>query len=185
MNLESKIVSNVVIVSHLSSVVFLSSLSLSLFPSVSLELPSIPRIPPFLSFSPGGDEDLFKKITKAYEVLSDSEKKDLYDKYGEEGVESGGGGGGEGVDLFDLLMGGGRGGGGGGRGSGKRKGKDVNHNMDVTLSQLYSGHTKKLAINRTIVDTNAGVSFCLIVDTNAGVSELVVPTGPSSIPTLG
>ena len=31
----------------------------------------------------GGDPELFKKISGAYEVLNNPEKKDLYDKYGE------------------------------------------------------------------------------------------------------
>ena len=35
----------------------------------------------------------FKEISKAYEILSDSKKRELYDKYGEEGLKEGGGGG--------------------------------------------------------------------------------------------
>jgi DnaJ family protein A protein 2 len=34
----------------------------------------------------GGDPEKFKLITAAYEVLSDKEKRDTYDKYGEEGL---------------------------------------------------------------------------------------------------
>lgn len=57
----------------------------------------------------GGDPEQFKEITVAYEVLGDPEKREVYDKYGIEGLQEGGGGGG--VDIFDLLqgrMGGGR-----------------------------------------------------------------------------
>lgn len=34
----------------------------------------------------GGDPDKFKELSVAYEVLSNAEKRDIYDKYGEEGV---------------------------------------------------------------------------------------------------
>ena len=35
----------------------------------------------------GGDPDKFKEITAAYEVLADREKRDLYDKYGEDSMK--------------------------------------------------------------------------------------------------
>lgn len=107
----------------------------------------------------GGDPEKFKEITKAYEVLSDSEKRSTYDKYGEEGLEGAGGGGGDPTDIFDSLFGGGRRAGGGG-GGGKKKGKDTTHPMQVSLEELYKGHTKKLAINRTVIDQKVGVKDC-------------------------
>lgn len=44
-------------------------------------------------------------MSEAYEVLSDDEKRKLYDEGGKEAVEHGHAGGGGGVDIFDILRG--------------------------------------------------------------------------------
>jgi len=97
----------------------------------------------------GGDEELFKKIQEAHEVLSDEDKKALYDQGGKEAVEQGGsrGGGGGGSDIFDMFGGGGR---GGGRG-GPKKGKNMMHALEVSLEDCYNGKVRKLAVNRDVL----------------------------------
>lgn len=53
-----------------------------------------------------GAEDKFKLIAEAYEILSDKKKKDIFDKYGEDGLKRGGGGGGGGGAGMDTNVGG-------------------------------------------------------------------------------
>merc|ERR1719161_140488 len=122
----------------------------------------------------GGDPEKFKEITRAYEVLSDSEKRAQYDRFGEEGLEDGGGGG-DPTDIFDAFFGG-----GGRRGGGKRsrqKTKDVVQPLKVTLEQLYGGATKKMAITRQVIDKQKGVQACSECD-GRGVKVQVVRMGP-------
>lgn len=63
-------------------------------------------------------EEKFKAIAAAYEVLTDSEKRAVYDRFGEEGLKEGGGGGGGGFhgggfahgdpfNIFETVFGGG------------------------------------------------------------------------------
>lgn len=91
----------------------------------------------------GGDPEHFKTITQAYEVLSNSEKKEKYDKYGKEGLEREGGG--DPGDIFSAMFG------GGGRRRGPQKGEDHVHPLKVSLADLYKGRTVKLAITRNIL----------------------------------
>ena len=88
----------------------------------------------------------YMDIQYAHEVLSDEDKRQIYDMDGEEGLkqaaQGGGRGGGGGLfDLFGQQMGGG----------GKRKGPDYRMNFDVTLEDLYNGVTKTLKISRNVI----------------------------------
>jgi len=101
-------------------------------------------------------EHKFKEVSTAYEVLANAEKRELYDKFGEEGLREGGGGGGfSPEDIFAQFFGGGRGfgfgGGGGGRGQRERRGEDLVHPLKVTLEELYNGKTSKLAIQKRVL----------------------------------
>ena len=63
-------------------------------------------------------------VLQAYEVLSDAQKRQIYDEGGEQAIKEGGGRGGGGgfsspMDIFNMMFGGGMGGMGGGRQSNK------------------------------------------------------------------
>ncbi|KAF7712542.1 DnaJ family protein [Penicillium ucsense] len=98
----------------------------------------------------------FKELSHAYEILSDSQKRAIYDQYGEEGLEGGGAGGGMNAeDLFSQFFGGGGafGGmfGGGMRDTGPKKARTIHHVHKVNLEDIYRGKVSKLALQKSVI----------------------------------
>jgi len=92
-------------------------------------------------------EEKFKEVKEAYEMLSNPEKREAYDRYGHAGVDPngmGGGGFGQGGfgdafgDIFGDIFGGGA---RGGRGGGPQvyRGADLRYNLEITLEQAAGG----------------------------------------------
>jgi len=124
-------------------------------------------------------EKKFKEISEAYEVLGDTQKKQLYDKYGEEAVKnSGGGPSGSPFDIFEQMFGGGGGGGGfGGMGEGifgggvpfgnffGRNQTQTHDNVTkmkvtITYKDIILGSEKNIKISRKILETNNDINIC-------------------------
>lgn len=96
--------------------------------------------------------DKFKEISHAYEVLSDPQKREVYDRHGEEGLSGDGGGGMSAEDLFSQLFGGGMFNSGQRRQpTGPRRGKDVGHCLKVTLEDLYCGKVSQLKLSKSVM----------------------------------
>eukprot|EP01128_Nolandella_sp_AFSM9_P007113 TRINITY_DN3802_c0_g1_i1.p1 TRINITY_DN3802_c0_g1~~TRINITY_DN3802_c0_g1_i1.p1 ORF type:complete len:488 (+),score=120.91 TRINITY_DN3802_c0_g1_i1:100-1563(+) len=157
-------------------------------------------------------EEKFKTISQAYNVLGDEKKKGVYDQFGEEGLNGMGGmgdmGGMSPEDIFSQVFGGGMGGMGGGRGGGfnpfegmggmggqqqqrQRKPEvtrtpDIEHIMEVTLEEMYTGATRKIEFNQRVVcqpcngkgTKNASVKSSCQTCKGSGVETKTVRFGP-------
>ena len=89
-------------------------------------------------------------------MLSNPDKRKIYDQGGEQAIKEGGSGGGGGfhspMDIFDMFFGGGDPfGRGGGRQRGPRRTKNLVHQLSVTLEDMYNGTVRKLALQKNVI----------------------------------
>jgi DnaJ family protein A protein 2 len=114
----------------------------------------------------GGDEEKFKKLNEAYNVLSDPQRRAVYDQTGEIPGEApaAGASGPNFADILGSMFGGGFGGGipipvfhgmgsaGGGEGPMKMpRGPNKLHEIGVSLADLYHGKKIKLNMKREVI----------------------------------
>jgi DnaJ homolog subfamily A member 2 len=92
----------------------------------------------------GGNQEDFKKITNAYEILSDPQKRQNFDQFGNPEGPQGPQGfpGGFPADIFTQMFGGG----GFGHGNGPVRRMNHEHELHITLDEAYKGLTKNLHV---------------------------------------
>lgn len=107
-------------------------------------------------------EEMFKEAAEAYEILSNSEKRQRYDQFGHKGVNGAAGGAG-GMNMEDIfshfgdIFGGGSpfesffGGGGQTRGGKKvNRGSNLRIKVSLSLEEIAHGVEKKIKVNKFV-----------------------------------
>ena len=130
----------------------------------------------------GGDPDQFKKLSSAYEILGNDDKKHIYDKHGKNGLKNNPdvsddifsdlfNMGGNTFNMFNMFT----------RGFSKNKTKPIVHNYNVTLEQLCTNKLVTLKYFRNkLCNCKSGSTTCTSCN-GQGVKIQHIQLGPGLI----
>jgi molecular chaperone DnaJ len=132
-------------------------------------------------------EEKFKEAAEAYEVLSDTDKRAKYDRFGHARMGNGGGYGEHHMNMEDIfsqfgdIFGGGGGspfesffGGGGGRtGRRQRKGSNLRIKLKLSLEEIAAGVDKKIKVNRLVQAEGVTFKTCATCQGQGQVRKVV------------
>jgi molecular chaperone DnaJ len=101
-------------------------------------------------------EEKFKEASEAYSILSDAQKRQVYDRFGHAGLQGGGGQQGFNPDTFadfsdilgDFFGFGDLFGGGGGRRSRAQRGDDVRYDLEIGFEEAAAGLNAEIQVPR-------------------------------------
>ena len=101
----------------------------------------------------GGNPDKFKEVSHAYSVLSDKEKRAMYDQYGpDDGTRQQQYSRGDPMDIFSSVFGGAA----RQRHGGLVRGRDATYKLELTLREIATGLTRQIAFKRDVACGTCG-----------------------------
>ncbi|CAM9312925.1 unnamed protein product, partial [Ectocarpus sp. 8 AP-2014] len=141
-----------------------------------------------------GDAETFRELTEIYEVLSDPQKRRLYDLYGPDHDKANGHSNSSGhpfppgfsmQEVFGSMFGGFQ---ARSNGVGKQKATQIKHTVVLSMEDMYSGKTLRIAGNDLYVDKEislkqalSGVS-CAVKHLDERMIQISVPRGKVTSP---
>jgi len=128
-------------------------------------------------------EEKFKEAAEAYEILSNSEKKQKYDQFGHEGLRGSNGGYGGGMNVEDIfnqfgdIFGDGNPfesffGGGSSRSKGS-KGTNLRIKLKVSLKEISIGVEKKIKVKRLVTAKGVTYKTCQLCNGSGQVKKIM------------